>query len=65
MFGMTGEESLESRTRITDAVLKGTKENSAVYEYHVLKELASPKISYLPFSQTSLAFLDGHMTRKE
>lgn len=49
LFGMTGEESLGSRIRITDAVLEGTKENSAVYEYHVLKELASPKISYLPF----------------
>lgn len=49
LFGMAGEESLGSRIRITDAVLEGTKDNSAAYEYHVLKELASPKISYLPF----------------
>lgn len=49
LFGMAGEESLGSRIRITDAVLERTKDNSAAYEYHVLKELASPKISYLPF----------------
>lgn len=49
LFGMAGEESLGSRIRVTDAVLEKPENSTAAYEYHILKELASPKISYLPF----------------
>lgn len=54
LFGMAGEESLGSHIRITDAVLAKPKDCFAEDEFaekglHTLKELASPKISYLPF----------------
>lgn len=52
LFGMAGEESLGSRIRITDAILKNPEDSKSCFvegNYHVLKELASPKISYLPF----------------
>ena len=46
LFGMTGDDALGSRVRITDAV-KISSDN--LLPYVVLKELSSPKISYMPF----------------
>lgn len=46
LFGMVGTESLGSRIRITDAVCT---ESVPKKERVPLKELSSPKISYIPF----------------
>lgn len=47
LFGMTGDESVGSRVRITDAVDMSFEKNQS--KASTLKELAGPKPSYLPF----------------
>lgn len=49
LFGMTSEESLGSKIRITDAIVENWEEKKSVMKSVTLRELAGPKESYLPF----------------
>ncbi len=55
LFGMAGDEGVGSRIRVSDAILDENQENSNEKEPEKvkLKELSSPKSSYLPFYSTN------------
>ena len=49
LFGMVGDKSLGTRVRISDAVMEKAVPRCNEKQFVHLKELAGPKISYLPF----------------